>query len=244
VARAPRPAYPEPASHRRASFSSEHGALAQSAGATCASCHARESCLGCHRSEERLGAIAALPRRSGDGAAGVLVSASRPADHGAGFAVRHREAAGGGERSCSSCHAPSFCSTCHEAATTPAFHGRNYVNRHGAESFGTATECSSCHQQQAFCSTCHRETGRASSTGAAPGRYHDGQSRWAFAHGGVARRSIESCASCHRQSDCLQCHSSRSGQGVSPHGRGFDPGMAEKNRALCARCHVGGAPRG
>lgn len=238
------PAYPRPASHRQPDFTAGHGPLAQANGATCASCHARESCLGCHRSDERVRAIAALPRREAGHAAGVRVSATRPADHTPGFSVRHGAAAAAGERTCASCHAPTFCASCHDAAGTPAFHGRNFVTRHSTESYGSTTECSSCHQKQAFCTACHVETGRASGTGAARGRYHDGQPQWAFAHGAVARRSIETCASCHRQSDCLQCHSSRGGQGISPHGRGFDPGMADKNRALCARCHVGGAPRG
>lgn len=238
------PALPRPASHRTPDFQAAHGALANAAGATCASCHTRESCVGCHRSEERVAAIAALPRREEGGAMGVRIASSRPADHVPGFAVRHRAAAAAGERSCASCHAPTFCASCHDAPRTPVFHGRNFVARHAAESFGQTTECASCHQKQAFCTACHAQTGRAAGTGAARGRYHDGQAQWAFAHGAVARRSIETCASCHRQSDCMQCHSARGGQGISPHGRGFDPGMERKNPALCARCHLGGAPRG
>ncbi len=242
VAGRPLPVYPRPASHQRADFTSAHGALASSAGATCANCHARESCLGCHRAGERLDAITALPRRRREGALGVTLAAARPADHVPGFAVQHRAAAAGGERTCSGCHAPSYCATCHNAEASPAFHGRNYVARHGPESFTSTTECATCHQGEAFCVSCHRETGRAAGTGARPGKYHDGQAQWAFAHGAVARRSIESCASCHRQTDCLQCHSARAGQGVSPHGRNFDPDLAAKNRNLCARCHAGGPP--
>lgn len=236
--------YPTPASHRAASFPRAHGVLAGARGATCANCHARESCLGCHRAEERLGAIAALPRRTGRGARGVDLADARPRDHGPGFAARHRVAAAGGDQSCGSCHAPSYCASCHDAAAAPGFHGANYVARHGAESFGTTTECASCHQPEAFCVTCHRETGRASQTGAAPGKYHDAQQQWTFAHGAVARRSIETCAGCHRQTDCLQCHSASGGWRVNPHGRGFDARMGSKNRAMCTRCHVNGPPRG
>ncbi len=239
VAQRPAPSYPRPASHAGAAFGSTHGRLAAQPGATCANCHARESCIGCHRAAERVGAIAALPARSPEAAAGVFVRAARPADHVAGFALRHREAAAAGERTCASCHAQRFCASCHDAAGTPVFHARNYVARHGADAFATQAECATCHQPQAFCVSCHRETGRASQTGAPAGAYHDRQPRWRLgAHGAAARRSIESCASCHRQNDCLQCHSARGGQGVSPHGPGFDPSLASKNRQLCLRCHV------
>ncbi len=236
---APAVVYPTPAAHRAADFGRRHGALAGATDATCASCHARESCLGCHRTDERLAAIAALPRRAADAAYGVDLADARPRDHVPGFPVRHRAAAAGGEVSCASCHTPSYCSACHDGGDAPAFHGANYVARHGAESFGARTECASCHQAEAFCTSCHRETGRASQTGAAPGQYHDRQPNWTFGHGATARRSIETCAGCHRQADCLSCHSARQGWGVNPHGRDFDPSIRSRNRALCARCHTG-----
>ena len=236
--------YRAPPSHAQPDFAQSHGPLAKEAGATCASCHARESCLGCHRTAERNAAIAALPRRSADAAPGVeLAAATRPPDHGAGFAVSHRTAASPGETSCASCHAQSFCATCHDGASSPAFHRRNFVERHGNESFGNSGECASCHQPQAFCVNCHVETGRAR-TGAVAGRYHDAQPAWTFGHGAVARRSIESCAACHREADCLQCHSSSQGWGVNPHGPGFNPGIEKRNMAMCTRCHLNGPPRG
>lgn len=235
--------YPEPASHARADFTRSHGALASQPGATCASCHARESCVGCHSTAERLAAINALPRRTPGGAPGVEIAARRPEGHGAGFSMSHRTEASPNASSCASCHAPSYCSTCHDASASPRFHGADFVQRHAAESFGNTSECSTCHQPQAFCTRCHVETGRAR-TGATAGKYHDAQPNWTFAHGAVARRAIESCASCHRQQDCLQCHASGRGWGVNPHGPGFNPGIEAKNPAMCTRCHVNGPPRG
>jgi len=234
--------YPRPASHARLDFLQSHGPMANASGATCAACHARESCVGCHRSGERAPAIAALPSRGAGAAHGVVLAMTRPPDHLPGFSRRHDAAASAGGRGCQACHAPVFCASCHDGSGRPDFHAPNFAVRHGAEAFTQTSECATCHQPQAFCQSCHRETGR-STTPAQAGRYHDAQPRWAFAHGAAARRSIETCASCHRQSDCMQCHSATRGQGVSPHGPRFDPSIASRNPGLCARCHGFGIPR-
>jgi hypothetical protein len=230
--------YPVPPGHRAAGFTRGHGLEARQGGATCASCHTRESCLTCHRPVERLAAIAALPRQARGGPRGVELAGLVPADHVPGFGTRHRAASLAGDQACSRCHTQSFCASCHDASESPGFHGANFVMRHSAEAMTSELECSSCHQTQAFCRDCHRSTGRASGTGGSGGRYHDNQANWTFAHSAAARRSIEACASCHQQRDCLQCHSARQGWGVNPHGRGFDREMAARNRSLCLRCHV------
>src|SRR5262249_14351109 len=153
--------YPEPASHRGADFTRTHGTLAAQPGATCASCHARESCIGCHRTAERLAAVNAMPLRTRGGAAGVEIAAPPPDSHGAGFALSHRTEASANAGSCASCHAASYCSTCHDASSSPRFHGADFVERHAASSWTTTSECATCHQPQAFCVRCHVDTGRA-----------------------------------------------------------------------------------
>lgn len=238
-----RVSYPEPPSHEGGGFIREHGALArQSGGTSCANCHTRGSCLTCHREEERVAVVAQLPERRRGGAPGVELSGLRPPDHTPDFTQHHRVVAAAGDASCSRCHAATFCASCHDAAAAPGFHGTDFVQRHSQAAFASETECAACHQTEAFCRDCHVRTGRTP-TGAGTGRYHDAQPLWTFSHGAVARRAIETCASCHQQVFCLQCHSASSGWRVNPHGRDFDPGMERKNPALCRTCHTGGAPR-
>ena len=246
LVRGRRASYPVPAVHRSASFSRTHGSFALVYVAVCANCHTRESCQTCHRRDERVAAVAQLPRRVRGGAPGVELGAMRPPDHLPDFATRHAAAASGGDATCSRCHVPSFCASCHDGAAGPMFHGPNFVERHSQSAYTQDLECASCHQPQAFCVSCHQSAGLArtpAQRGAPLGRFHDGQRIWIFGHGGVARRAIETCAGCHQQRDCLQCHSASSGWGVNPHGRSFPSVLAEKNPALCRRCHAGGAPR-
>jgi predicted CXXCH cytochrome family protein len=75
------------------------------------------------------------------------------------------------------------------------------------------------------------------------GRFHDKQPGWLFGHGGIARRAIETCASCHAQDFCLRCHSATTGWHINPHGSSFDPGVESKNRAMCLICHTTGVPK-
>jgi len=235
--------YPAPPSHHASDWMRRHGPAAGGGVAECANCHAQESCLGCHRIQERVPAIAALPRRRSGGPQGVDLAGLKPADHLPDQLLHHREMAAGGTASCATCHRPSYCTTCHRAAKAPAFHGPDYVQRHAMGAYAAEAECAACHQTQVFCRDCHQRLGRANTS--APiglGRYHDNQPGWLFGHGGVARRAIEACAACHSQDYCLRCHSPNSGSHVNPHGPGFDPSVASKNRAMCLACHTTGIP--
>ena len=245
LARARRPVYPEPASHRDAAWSAAHGNLARAGIAACANCHARESCFTCHLEPSRVEVAAQLPRRARGGAQGVNLAGHRPPDHVAGFAAEHRTAAGAGDQRCSRCHAPRFCATCHDGAASPRFHGVNFVERHSQAVYTQEAECASCHQVQAFCVSCHRQTGRSQPGAPRSAPYHDrtATGTWLFGHGAVARRSIEACAACHAQQFCLQCHSASSGWRINPHGPGFNADLGSKNPAMCRTCHVGGPPR-
>ncbi|MDO8666018.1 MAG: cytochrome c3 family protein [Gemmatimonadales bacterium] len=242
LARARHVTYREPSSHRSASFVRSHGLLARESAAACGNCHARESCLTCHREEERVGPVALLPRRTRGGARGVDLRDMRPPDHSPDFQLRHRTAAAGGDATCSRCHSPSYCASCHAGAASPGFHGLDFVERHAENAYTRENDCAACHQPEAFCVQCHRATGRAAAR-APIGRFHDAQPAWVFGHGGVARRAIENCASCHAQADCLQCHSASVGWRVNPHGRSFNAGLGDRNPAMCRRCHLGGPPR-
>jgi hypothetical protein len=69
--------------------------------------------------------------------------------------------------------------------------------------------------------------------------FHSGQPMWVLSHGTAARMGMEACASCHRQSDCVRCHSASGGWGVNPHGAGFEAdARAARNSASCNWCHL------
>jgi Cytochrome c7 and related cytochrome c len=175
--------------------------------------------------------------------------------HGPGFANDHRAAASRSDRRCAACHDESYCSDCHAGTIRPlAFHPDDYLKVHAIAAKRAASECSTCHRYQTFCVGCHERVGvgaRAADEwsggqGAAP--FHP--AGWASAEGGSnlhareARRNLSTCASCHREDDCLACHSADAGGlGVTPHPRGWR-GSAQcraldrSNRRMCSRCHV------
>jgi hypothetical protein len=73
-------------------------------------------------------------------------------------------------------------------------------------------------------------------------------------HGQAAVRNIASCASCHREDQCLQCHSGIGsrvdpvppfGPGAEPHMPVHPPGfaagcksMVQRNAQACRKCHT------
>jgi predicted CXXCH cytochrome family protein len=241
LVRGVRRTYPRPATHARADWPQWHGQVARAGVAECANCHAQESCYGCHRLQERVPPVRALPSRVAGGAYGVDLAGIRPADHLPDQLLRHRVTAASGDATCSGCHTQRYCASCHDAARAPGFHGANFVQRHGQQAFAAEAECASCHQTQVFCRSCHRMLGRAD-TRAPTAKFHDAQPGWLFGHGGIARRSIETCASCHAQNFCLTCHSATSGWQINPHGSHFSPSVSSKNKAMCLICHTAGIP--
>jgi hypothetical protein len=83
----------------------------------------------------------------------------------------------------------------------------------------------------------------AARTGAPNAAFHDNRSDWMLVHSRAARRSIETCASCHRQEDCLKCHSASGFARIQPHPAGLDLNhIRSKNPGVCLLCHPGGPP--
>jgi hypothetical protein len=155
------------------------------------------------------------------------------------FGYRHGVFAATGALQCTECHSQQYCSDCHQAQDSREFHPMNFLERHALEVFAGGADCQSCHSTEAFCRDCHVESGIASQ-GRLNVAFHSAQPLWILAHGQAARIGMESCASCHRQTDCLACHSTFLGRGVNPHGPGFDAqGMQSRNRVTCRWCHVG-----
>jgi hypothetical protein len=162
-----------------------------------------------------------------------------PASHVATyFDVDHSEEAGTAPESCSACHGRTECTACHDASARTAFHPEDFVERHATAAYARRLECSNCHEADVFCADCHLTSGRAG-VDARGANYHDAEAVWLLRHGQAARQGLESCVSCHRQEDCLQCHSELGAFRVNPHGADFDARRAwERNAFVCLTCHV------
>ena len=157
--------------------------------------------------------------------------------HWANYARNHGAEAAARRLDCTGCHGQRFCAECHGGEARRQFHPANFAQRHAADAWGRERDCAQCHNTEAFCRSCHEQSGFAS-RGRLDVAYHTAQPLWLLQHGRAARQSLQSCASCHQQRDCMQCHSTL-GWGVNPHGRGFDAArVATRNRLTCLRCHL------
>lgn len=256
-----------PASHTRPDWIDRHGGPAQNI-ASCSTCHTRESCTTCHATNAPQ-PVRALPTRASVTAQGVSASRRAPASHRAPyFMERHGSQAAAKPQTCTSCHTRNECEQCHNATSTGraqleksaqpqsgaqvksagtqrstrgagAFHPANFMQRHASAAYGRNLECSNCHETTKFCRACHERAGMRTVGRLQPG-FHDAQPFWLLNHGKPARQGLESCASCHKQTDCMQCHSQLGSFQISPHGPGFEPNRVQsKNARICSACHLG-----
>jgi predicted CXXCH cytochrome family protein len=167
-----------------------------------------------------------------------------PPFHGKAFAGNHAAAAASGQPECSSCHAENTCTQCHAAQKEPSFHPVNFLASHSTEAFGRVSDCTSCHSTEAFCRECHVALGFKGGKDLS-GPFHSNQPLWILGHAQAARQDMESCSSCHQQTDCLRCHSATAGMRINPHGSGFpSSSVADRNKTMCKACHVTGLPGG
>jgi predicted CXXCH cytochrome family protein len=232
------PEYPVPASHRTGDWTLTHGQAALTGPVSCGNCHTRPGCMSCHLEVDgsTAAAVASLPP-PGE-APGVSLDRSVTLVHPSDFLRRHGSSAATGALQCSHCHSQSTCASCHAGADSRTFHPLNFLERHSADVFAGAADCQSCHSTEVFCRACHVSTGLAS-RGRMTAAFHTAQPLWILSHGRAARMGMDACASCHRQSDCVQCHSAAGGWGVNPHGPGFPASrMAARNQSVCRACHM------
>lgn len=179
------------------------------------------------------------PSRGPADSGSVRVVRVHPSD----FVRTHGPVAASGRLDCAGCHQERFCSSCHQSAGERRYHPFNFVSRHASEAYARETKCASCHNTEVFCRSCHRDVGIGADSRRRSGAAHANQPLWLLQHGEAARRGMQSCASCHQQTDCMQCHSAIGGR-VNPHGHDFDAKrMQKRNPTLCSYCHIGGAPR-
>jgi hypothetical protein len=229
------------------------GAAPSKGGGEAALRYASARCVTCHEREPGGRIRARFP--DGDLRPGAALPHLQ---HGPSFSRDHRVAARAHRTDCEACHRQDQCLRCHGGVRRPAsIHLGNWTLLHGREARANRQKCQSCHTRQRFCASCHRRVGlsptSAQSPFGVPGikRFHG--ERWASSAGGGAaqnrhavgaRRNVSSCASCHRESDCLRCHARKrvGGLGRSPHGPGFRHSrrcrtLLRKNQRSCLKCH-------
>ena len=229
--------YPTPPSHADEGWLEAHGD--QAPVRTCNTCHTSDDCRSCHI-EVVAELVEQLPARSDVRAPGVEITPRPPETHESMFFLQsHSVYAAADGPSCATCHTESYCVDCHDGPPGGSYHPQGFVSMHAADAFGRPQECASCHDTAAFCRACHEESGLGG-VGRLGGGYHDAEPLWLLRHGQAARQSLESCASCHEQSQCVQCHGVLGAFKISPHGRDFDaPRAFSLNPRSCAACHVG-----
>ncbi len=200
-----------------------------------------ETCLGCHAPGERH-----QETESCDFCHAQVMDFNltgpglSPPFHGEAFKLSHGAAASTGQPDCNGCHTENTCAQCHDGLGSSEFHPLNFLASHGPEAYGRVSDCSSCHNTEAFCRECHLNLGFDQSNSFFS-TFHNDQGLGFFSHSFAARQDLESCVSCHEQTDCMRCHSSRTGLGVNPHGPGFDASSSlNLNKATCDLCHTGG----
>jgi hypothetical protein len=229
--------YPVPASHEPRDWSTDHAVTASGQG-ECATCHTSNDCLSCHvaRVPE---VIALFPDREAVAAPGAGLEERAPETHESlFFMAAHSSLAAADAGTCATCHTESSCVACHDGPANGGYHPPNFVARHSADAFARAEECATCHSTAAFCRACHEGGGLGGSARLGPG-YHDAEPIWLLRHGQPARQNLESCASCHQQSDCVQCHGDLGAFQVSPHRPGFDARAAWlRSPRTCLACHT------
>lgn len=245
------------AAHAKTACARCHGDMTKVDLATTKQLPTMASCLACHTNgtQERHCADCHVTRPGGaiqtEFPHGTLIPRNTGLgdSHRLGFAKDHAQEARQVEATCTACHDRSECVACHQGVTKPMeFHAGNYLLAHAVEAKRGTPDCSACHRAQTFCVGCHERSGLTARvdtdfSSETPGRQFHPAS-FATRHAPEARRNITSCASCHREEDCLRCHSNQMGSmRASPHPAGWRGSARCKaldrgNRRACLRCHV------
>jgi hypothetical protein len=139
--------------------------------------------------------------------------------------------------------------------TLQSVHSLNYKFTHGVDAKSKAADCYSCHASRQFCVDCHQTGGNVTAQAFKPA-WHEGPGFTTLGvgsgggrHAVMARRDIESCASCHDTQGadpvCITCHTDADGiRGTDPrtHPAGFmrnEHGPWHTNPgATCYNCHT------
>lgn len=134
-------------------------------------------------------------------------------------------------------------------------HDLNYRFTHSVDAKSKKSDCYSCHNRETFCSECHQAGGNITQRSFKPVWHNEanfttfGVGSGGGTHAQLAKRDIESCASCHdpegADPTCVICHVDNDGiKGTNPktHKIGYmrnEKGIwHETNSAVCYVCHT------
>jgi hypothetical protein len=157
-------------------------------------------------------------------------------------------------------YSPSNTGTGTKLQQITRVHSLDYEYTHGIDAKGKLSECQSCHETETFCVNCHQgKQGDYSIGGIAP--YSHLQSTFMVMgvgsgggdHATLARRDIESCASCHDTQGadpvCISCHIDPDGiQGTHPrthvpnYMKSIHGDWHNSSSSICFNCHTGSSP--
>lgn len=212
-----------PQNHVTATFTRDHKFLAQSVDANCAMCHDNGTCEECHI------ATSVLTEKN------VKDDFYQP-------------------------YMPSRGPDGSKQQIIERVHELDYRFIHGIDANNKVDECQTCHQIESFCANCHQSEVADFSLGGIKPLSHlkpdfktIGVNSGGGEHAILARRDIESCASCHDTQGadpvCLTCHMDSDGiKGTDPktHPSGFmrdDHGdWHDTMGSICYNCHVNASP--
>ena len=147
-----------------------------------------------------------------------------------------------GTEQCEICHGAggvnaAFCKACHKLEMP---HAKDFKQFHAKTGRQSPTVCLNCHTWPQLCSNCHH-VGSSTST------------PWIKVHGtSVTQSGAGGCvAKCHKQADCVSCHTARkvlpgshkAGNFIKAGGaeRGVHAVLYKKDSAVCTYCHAGAA---
>jgi hypothetical protein len=213
----------KPQSHKSLSFISTHKFEARKFNANCVMCHDNASCQECHTSTT------------------MITQQNTSKDF-------YRP------------YSPSNSGTGIQQQQITRVHNLNYVYTHGMDAKGKTAECQSCHETESFCVSCHQgKNADYSMGGIAPYSHLQptfmviGVGTGGGDHAKLARRDIESCASCHDVQGgdpiCVSCHMDPDGiKGTNPkthpanYMRDVHGDWHDSQGSVCYNCHTSASP--
>ena len=154
-------------------------------------------------------------------------------------------------------YSPNNNSTSINQQQITTVHDLNYRYTHGIDVKNKSSECTTCHQKETFCVECHSVGGGDFALGGVvpnshtsksfvfPGSYGTGGGE----HSILAKRDIESCASCHDvlggDPNCIMCHTDNDGIKMTnprTHDQNFLKDIHGEwhndQNAICYTCHT------
>ena len=239
-------------------------------GMACETCHAgmdqversgagvlpgEESCLSCHHKDQTSrGCLFCHPGDNQGRIKEPRKPAQGPLDHGDRWLLRHGVQSRGNGRTCESCHGKAYCFQCHGGVIKPqTVHPADYKLVHPVEARQNPGKCRQCHVESRDCRACHQRLSLSPRENPSATRRAVHPDGWGTCslnvnhHAYQARRSLQTCASCHTESACIACHKpgGQCGGLLSVH-RHLGPGvlsdMKKRNPEVCRKCHGNSVP--